>query len=161
MGLIKKSVLDIERKAKYARYVMRVLKECNLVKEFIDYIDTKAYLNFAERYASKNSTCTLLWYDKEYCANILGCCNFERYLECKYDAKKAKRCNSYHLLLCYLAIFDKDEYDRYARRDSTYNSTYISSDEYIKNALHNNNYEQGCEDIEIINKWLKFKEIML
>ena len=37
----------------------------------------------------------------------------------------------------------------------------VSSDDYIEKALHNENYGQGLEDVEIINKWLKFKEIML
>ena len=159
MGLIKKSVLDIERKAKYARIVMRVLKECNLVKEFIDYIGTNDYLTFAKNYASKNSTCTPLWYDRECCASILGSCNFEWYLERKYDAKKAKRYNSYHLVLCYLAIFDKEEYYKYV--NSLGRGGLVSSDDYIEKALHNENYGQGLEDVEIVNKWLKIKEALL
>ena len=157
MGLIKKSVSDIERKINYARIVMKVLKECHLVKEFIDYTKTQDYRYFTEKYMEKHTDCTDVWYDKEYCGNILGYCNFENYLEMRYSREKSRKYNTYHLVLCYLAIFDEDEFIRYY----TYRDIgEINPQEYIEKALAHKNYNQGKFDEVIIIKWLRLKETL-
>lgn len=157
MGLIKKSVSDIERKLKYARIVMRVLKECHLVKEFMEYTDTNKFRRFAEKYAKSNYTCHDVWYDKEKCASILGSCNFDYYIEEKYGREISRKYHPYHLVLCYLALFDKEEYTNYAHREE---GEWISSEQYIENALQGKNYYQGFKDIEIVKKWVKLKEVL-
>ena len=160
MGLINESVLDIERKLKYARIVMRVLKECKLVKEFIDYTSTDNYINFARNYKKRHASLgmyTDVWYDKEACDSILGSCNFDYYLQEKYGEEFARKYHPYHLVLCYLALFDEKEYIRYACRG--YGRCIIPS-EYIRRALNGENYNQGKLDAEIVKGWIKQKKIM-
>ena len=64
MDLTKKSVSDIEKANKCARVAMRILKECNLVKEFIEYTNTATYDYFAKRYSEKNNT-SAYWCDRK------------------------------------------------------------------------------------------------
>lgn len=158
MGLIKKSVSDIERKLKYARIVMRVLKECKLFKDFIDYTSTDNYIYFARRYknAHKLEAYTDVWYDKQYCGSVLGSCNFDWYLEQKYGRTFSTQYNSYHLLLCYLVLFDEEEYIRYEYRDDRNG---VKPNEYIEKALLGKNYGQGKLDADVVRNWLKQKEI--
>ena len=73
MDLTEKPVLDIERKREYIRIVMRVLKDCRLTKEFIDYVNTTEFRNFSRKFARKNEGYTEIWYDRDCCARILGC----------------------------------------------------------------------------------------
>lgn len=105
MDLTKKSVSDIERANKCARIAMRILKECNLVKEFIEYTNTDAYDFFATHYANKNNT-TTYWCDRKECVDVFGCCNFESFLSKKWF----KPVSVYELTFFYLALFDEKEY---------------------------------------------------
>lgn len=156
MGLIKKSVSDIERKVKFARIVMRVLKECKLVKEFIDYTTTLNFKEFELRYLKQNPDCTNVWYDRERCGNILGFCNFDYYISQKYGRQRQRKYHPYHLVLCYLAIFDEEEYTIYSYRED---DKWARPNEYIQKALIGANFDQGLEDADIVRKWLKIKEI--
>ncbi len=152
MGLIKKSVSDIERKIEYARIVMRVLKACHLVKEFIDYANTQDYRSFSKVYKEKHSECCNTWYDRELCGDILGTCSFSSFL----DKKTFKKHNPYLLLLSYLAIFNKNEFDRY----SATHSSCGTSQKYINRVLNNQGFEQGDKDIEIVKKWITLKNVL-
>jgi hypothetical protein len=105
MDLTKKSVSDIERANKCARIAMRILKECNLVKEFIEYTNTATYDYFATQYANKNNT-TTHWCDRKKCVDVFGCCNFESFLSKKW----LKPVSVYELTFFYLALFDEKEY---------------------------------------------------
>ena len=159
--MIKKSVLDIERKLDYARIVMRVLKECKLVKEFIEYTATDNYINFSKTYTRKSKECSDVWYDRNMCASILGCCNFSYYMVEKYGSKKGHEYSPYHLVLCYLAIFNKEEYIRYARRFGE--NDWVTPTQCIWNALNNTEsvrVEEGLKDAEIVKNWLTLKEIL-
>lgn len=158
MGLINESVLDIERKVKYARIVMRVLKECHLVKDFIDYTTTDNYIDFAKSYKRRHakSVYTEVWYDRDMCGNILGACNFDYYLEQKYGRTFSRQYHPYHLVLCYLALFDEEEYIRYKYRED---GKWLKPNEYIENALLGKNYDQGKLDANIVRNWIKQKEI--
>lgn len=154
MGLIKKSVSDIERKAKYARYVMRVLKECNMVSDFIEYTRTDNYKYFRDRYMKKHGA-TDVWYDCRTCGEILGACNFSFYF---YSVKKKnEKYNTYALVIAYLALFDEEEYERYCRvleRDA------YSASSFITRFLDYRVAETNRADIEIVKKWIKEKEIL-
>ena len=158
MGLIKKSVFDIERKLKYARIVMRVLKECKLVREFIEYTTTDNYNNFLKNYIQKHKNCTDVWYDKELCGSILGCCNFCYFIKEKYGREKSHQYSPYHLLLCYLAIFDEKEYMRYASCYGSIDGACVFPQEYVNNALCGMNFDQGKCDADIVKNWLTLKE---
>ena len=153
MGLIKKSVSDIERKVKYARYVMRVLKECHMVQDCIGYTDTANYKTFKERYMKKYNT-SEVWYDYRSCAEILGSVNISAY----YRNFKEPH-DTYALLLAYLAIFDEEEYEYYrftiGRDDDGENAS-----AYIAKFLNHKVYETNTSDIMIVKKWLKHKEAL-
>jgi hypothetical protein len=153
MGLIKKSVSDIERKVKYARYVMRVLKECHMVQDFIGYTDTANYKEFKERYMKKYNT-SEVWYDYRSCAEILGSVNISTYY-CNFKEPH----DTYALLLAYLAIFDEEEYEYYrftiGRDDDDENAS-----AYIAKFLNRKVYGTNTGDIMIVIKWLKHKEAL-
>jgi hypothetical protein len=154
MGLIKKSVSDIERKAKYARYVMRVLKECNMVRDFIEYTRTDNYRDFKNSYIKKHGT-TDVWYDCRTCGEILGAVNLGYY----YFRKGEKEpYNTYALLLAYLALFDEEEYEHY---HSVFgHEKYDNARVYIIKFLRHNVYNTSIKDIDIVNKWRKEREIL-
>ena len=152
MGLIKKSVSDTERKIKYAKYAMRVLKECHMVQDFIEYTKSDNYKYFKERYMEKHKT-SEIWYDYDECTEIFGTVNFA----CYYYTKHIKEpYNSYALLIAYLALFDKEEYYRYVQR---YDKGY-ESNAYIKTFLNGGIYETTNKDIKILKKWIKYKEAL-
>ena len=152
MGLIKKSVSDIERKVKYARYVMRVLKECRMVQDFIGYTDTANYKTFKEQYMKKYNT-SEAWYDYRSCAEILGSVNISAY----YRNFKEPH-DTYALLLAYLAIFDKEEYEYY--RFTIGRDDYDNASAYIAKFLNHRVYGTNTGDIMIVKKWLKHKEAL-
>jgi hypothetical protein len=152
MGLIKKSVSDIERKVKYARYAMRVLKECHMVQDFIGYTDTANYKTFKERYMKKYNT-SEVWYDYRSCAEILGSVNISAY----YRIFKEPH-DTYALLLAYLAIFDEEEYDHYRFTIGRYKDDNASA--YIIKFLNHKVYATNTGDIMIVMKWLKHKEAL-
>ena len=159
MGLIEKSVSDIERKTKYARIVLRVLKECNLLKEWSEYITTKEYQNFAEQYAKLYENCTKLWYDRENCADIFGSCNFSYFIE-RYCSRVGGNggAKMVQLLLAYLAIFEEKEYYAYCKAQMT---DIEKPADFIASVLSENTYDflslDGFRDI--IEKWLKIKNV--
>jgi hypothetical protein len=154
MGLIKKSVSDIERKTKYARYVMRVLKECKMVHDFIDYTNTDNYRVFRNNYMEKHGT-TDVWYDCRTCGEILGAVNFEYYY---YRKGEKAPYNTYALLLAYLALFDEEEYEHYCSVFG--HEKYDNARVYIIKFLRHNVYNISIKDIDIVNKWIKEREIL-
>jgi hypothetical protein len=154
MGLIKKSVSDIERKAKYARYVMRVLKECNMVSDFIEYTRTDNYKYFRNKYMKRHGT-TDVWYDCRTCGEILGTCNFSFYF---YSVKKKdEKYNTYALVIAYLALFDKEEYYRYY---SVLGRDTDSASSFITRFLDYSVMKTHTADIDMVKKWIKEKKIL-
>ena len=112
MALIKKQVSDIERKLKYARIVMFILKKYGVVKEFIEYTQSEDYHILAIEYLKENKDCSLVWYDKDLCAEVLGMCNFSAFLQ----KKGMYNLNPYRLLLAYLFLFEREEYNAYCTK---------------------------------------------
>ena len=110
MDLIKKSVSDIERKTKYARIVMRVLKECHMIQDFIAYTKTENYKGFKKRYMQEHNTSDV-WYDCDSCTEILGTCNLSVY----YNYREPH--NTYLLVIAYLALFCEEEFEIYQLRN--------------------------------------------
>ena len=158
MALIKKSVSDIERKTKYARIVMRVLKECHLVKEFKEYINTAVFRDFLHYYKRSHTECTDVWYDKERCDEILGCCNFDYYLEKTYGREKSAKCHAYSLVLCYLALFEKEEFERYDSRNGEKGKIGIKKFMDVIFTRSFSCLDVGDLGILIVKNWLKLKE---
>ena len=152
MGLIKKSVSDIERKAKYARYAMRVLKECHMVQDFMEYTKTDSYKEFKKMYMKKYKT-SEIWYDYNKCIEIFGTICILNYY---YEKNMKRPYNSYTLLMAYLALFDKEEFERYKW---CYGNAY-EANEYIKKFLNKEIFETSDRDVEILNKWIKQKEAL-
>ena len=144
MGLIKERVLDIERKTKYAKIVMRVLKECKLVDKFTEYVRSKEYALYVKSYLNLNKSCTSAWYDREFCASILGCCNFQIYV---YSFKPPKY-NPYNLVLVYLELFETKEFRRYMADRGYINRSFV--DDTLNECAIN----QGTGDKEIVLSWI-------
>jgi len=165
MDLTEKPVLDIERKREYIRIVMRVLKDCRLTKEFKDYVNTTEFINFSKNFTKKNEGYTEVWYDRDCCARILGCCNFINYL---YHNGRKNTYNPYNLLLCYLALFNEDEFKRYyslppksaeySKPPNPMEFVYGKLAEPDGNAPAWRGYEFGDKDRELVRKWIKIKE---
>ena len=153
MDLTKKSVSDIERANKCARIAMRILKECNLVKEFIEYTHTTTYNDFATRYAHKNNT-TTYWCDRKKCTDVFGCCNFESFLS-SYK-KWLKPVSVYELTFFYLALFDEKEYiDVLASNKNIYDYVVkLVSDSIEIQKYSGNNLANG----KIVNHWFELKK---
>ena len=151
MDLTKKSVSDIERANKCARIAMRILKECNLVKEFIKYTHTATYNDFATRYARKNNT-TTYWCDRKKCTDVFGCCNFESFLSKKW----LKPVSVYELTFFYLALFDEKEYiDVLASNKNIYD--YIV--ELVSNSIEIQKYSgKNLANGKIVNHWFELKK---
>ena len=152
MDLTKKSVSDIERANKCARVAMRVLKECNLVKEFIKYTHTTTYNYFATQYANKNNT-TTYWCDRKECVDVFGCCNFESFL----SKKLLKPVSLYELTFFYLALFDEKEYEDVLASSSDYVYRHIS--DIVFNSIENQKYSgANLANGKIVNHWFELKK---
>lgn len=151
MDLIKKSVSDIERANKCARVAMRVLKECNLVKEFIEYTHTTTYNYFATQYANKNNT-TTYWCDRKKCVDVFGCCNFESFLSKKW----LKLVSLYELTFFYLALFDEKEYmDVLASNKNIY--LYVVK--LVSDSIEIQKYSgKNLANGKIVNHWFELKK---
>ena len=149
MGLIKERVLDIERKTKYAKIVMRVLKECKLVDKFTEYARSKEYATYVKIYLNSNKSCTSTWYDREFCASILGCCNFQLYVY-RFEPPKY---NPYNLVLAYLELFETKEFKRYMASRG-----YLLTRSYVDDTLNECACSQGRYDKEIVLSWILKKE---
>lgn len=153
MGLIKKSVSDIERKVKYARYVMRVLKECHMVQDFMGYTKSENYKNFKKRYIQRHKDCSEIWYDYDTCGDIFGTVNFSNFY---FNKHMKEPYNSYALLIAYIALFDEEEYNRYGK---CYSQEY-SPNQFIVKFLEGRIYETNSRDIGMLKKWIKHKEAL-
>ena len=142
MGLIKKSVSDTERKNRYARYAMRVFKDCHVLNEWKAYMETSEYKRFKQNYIRDEGT-TDAWYDCELCADILGSCNFTDYLKCEYGNKFP----IYNMFLAYLWIFDREELDKYTKKFRFFSHPAQTFDRTL--------YSCNQKARRIVNKWLK------
>lgn len=152
MGLIKKSVSDIERKAKYARIVMQVLKECHMVQDFIAYTKTENYKGFKKRYMQKHNTSDV-WYDYDSCTEILGTCNLSTY----YRNYKEPH-NTYLLVIAYLALFHEEEFKIHQLRVN--GDKKDTPQEFIEKFKQLKLYDCKRQDLPILEKWFKLKEAL-
>lgn len=152
MDLTKKSVSDIERKLKYARYAMRVLKDCHLVHEWVEYTKTDNYKRLKVKDIEENKT-TSAWYDYDNCGSIFGRVNFSQYfwMHCRKEPY-----NTYVLLNAYLALFDEEEFNKHGK---VY-STMFNAKEYIKKVLNKEAYGINDNDVKMVKKWIKEKETL-
>jgi hypothetical protein len=149
MALIKKQVSDIERKLKYARIVMFILKKYGVVKEFIEYTKSEAYHILAIEYLKENKDCSLVWYDKDLCADVLGMCNFSAFLE----KKGIYHLDPYKLVLAYLFLFEREEYNAYCIKyglTSFHINNYLGFDSLILLSGH---------DLRIFKQLKQLKEL--
>lgn len=153
MGLIKKSVSDIERKIKYARYAMRVLKECHMAQDFIEYTNSDNYKSFKERYMQRHKDCSEVWYDYDNCIDIFGTVNISYYFSRK---NRKEPYNTYALLIAYVALFDEEEYYRHGK---CYGKEYSPS-QFITKFLGAEIFETTDKDIAMLKKWIKHKEAL-
>lgn len=92
----------------YKRVALRFFKETNLLRHWMEYIETERYKHFLDMYSRKYKN-DGTWYDRYCCMDILGMCNFETFLE----KKKIINSHAYKMLSCYLAIFWQDEFRKW------------------------------------------------
>ena len=119
----------------YKRVALRFFKETNLLRYWMEYIETEKYKYFLEMYLRKNKYSDV-WYDRCCCMDILGMCNFEAFLE----NKQVKDTHAYKMFSCYLAIFWEDELRKWINKSpsslSRYENYLNNPDSYIEDALN-------------------------
>ena len=155
MDLTKKSASDIERINKYKRVILRFMKEIGLIKYWIDYLQSKEYEEFAKYYVKEHTNHSTLWYDRESCITVVGCCAFDDYLKkglptWEYFKIKDKLCDYFHILFAFIQIFWPSEIETYANTIWGRNICDFS----YKDLIGRNDFTN-----QMINKWLKQKEI--
>jgi hypothetical protein len=110
MDLIKKSALDTE--SKFKRFFVLFLKEIKGVNYWREYVRTSRFIKFNIQYVKKHNKTNLNWWNKNYCIEILGSCNFSSYVFL-HKANKVVFDQSYYLFAAFLFIFWEEEYRRY------------------------------------------------
>ena len=154
MDLTKKSASDIERINKYKRVISRFMKELGLYKYWLDYLRSKEYEEFAVEYEKNNPYYSQLWYDRESCIMIVGCCSLDKYIEHKlsdnYNKFKKQLSHYYLLLFAFIQIFWPSEFKRYNETRCDGESKFNYRD-FAK--------VSGHFEANMIDKWLKEKEI--
>ena len=156
MDLTKKSASDIERINKYKRVISRFMKELGLYKYWLEYLGSSNYEEFAKYYVSVNPNYSKVWYDRESCITVVGCCSFDEYLKkglppYEYFNIKDRLCVYYRLLFAFIQIFWPSEVEKYA--NTRYGSVIRKFD--YKDLIGRNDFTN-----QMINKWLKQKEIL-
>lgn len=119
MDLTEKSASDIERIKHYRELAVRFFKELNLLASWKKYIASESYMVFCKAYQRRYGFGLEEWYNRKYLYEILGRCNFTSYLaknHIKIFNQCAKDYEIYDIFLCFIAIFDIDEYIEYAKR---------------------------------------------
>lgn len=100
----------------YKRVALRFFKETNLLRNWMEYIETERYKHFVDMYVKKYKNDAIKyntgWYDRYCCMDILGMCNFESFLE----KKKIMDSHAYRMFSCYLAIFWEDEFRKWINK---------------------------------------------
>lgn len=143
MVLIKKSASVIENE--YKRVFIRFLKELKLVPYWYKYTNTDRYLKYAKSYTrGLYRDRTTAWYDRNTCMKILGICDFSRFLH----EEGVAITSTYDMLAAFLAIFWKEEFLKW-RNDMRIRDTVADRIEIGKK--HN---------LEMVNNWLKLKDIL-
>ena len=142
MDSTRKQVSDIANN-KFAKYVMQAMKDCNLVSEFKKYVESQAFKDFRRMYCRRTGNEKFnpkIWYDCEYCIDILGCCNFTAYLTC--CEHKVISPDPYAMLAKFVKMFDYDEYMRYYNKfDADSRPTALRSEKF------------SDKEKEIVKKW--------
>ena len=115
MDLIKKSALDTE--SKFKRFFVLFLKEIKGVNYWREYVNSKFFRDFNDGYARKHNKTSHNWWNRNYCIEILGCCNFSAYMSMtKQKVSLEKKIffeQSYYLFTAFIFIFWEEEYIRY------------------------------------------------
>jgi len=144
----------------YKRVALRFFKETNLLRYWMEYIETEKYKYFLDMYLRKNK-CSDVWYDRCCCMDILGMCNFEAFLE----KRKIDNSHAYRMLSCYLAIFLEDEFRKWLCK-FPHNE---KDDAYLDNPILfvNDTLTDECSDWDKltrsekdkVNGWKKLKDL--
>lgn len=112
MDLIKKSVSVTENDYKLfiKRVVILFLKETKLMHYWYDYTSSKEYSHFLVHYLKQINGHTQIWYDREDCMEVFGMCDFTDFIKKNY---KKIDFSVYYLFAIFLAIFDKEEFEKW------------------------------------------------
>ena len=151
MVLIKKSVSDIENE--YKRVFIRYLKECNLLYLWYQYVNSPQYRRFAEIYISSHKERSSLWYDRNYCLEIMDMCNFYHFIHMVKGIKG--NYEPYDDLILFMAIFWEEEYDKWAKEVDEKKS----AKKYVEVFLSYQHY--GNKDRRArVERWVKLKQTL-
>ena len=163
MDLTKKSALDTESKFKHI--FIFFLKEIDGLRYWRKYITTQVFINFNDNYAKKYNMTSCEYWEKKYCIDILGSCNFSSYMGRHYPympfSKRDFFEHSYRLFAAFLFIFWKEEYRRYyfsltdkrvAPIKIDWNSPTWKQNEYLLTYFDSINLKN------LIKNWIKLKE---
>lgn len=115
MDLIKKSasVTENDYKLFIKRVVILFLKETKLMHYWYDYTSSAEYSHFIANYLRQVGGHTQIWYDREDCMEVFGMCDFTSFINKNY---KKIDFNVYYLFAIFLAIFDKEEFEKWKIR---------------------------------------------
>lgn len=151
MVLIKKSVSDIENE--YKRVFIRFLKECNLFSLWYQYINSPQYRKFAEMYISKYKERSSLWYDRNYCIDIMGMCNFYHFMHMVKGIEG--NYEPYDDLILFMAIFWEEEYDKWAKEADENKSAKAYVEDFLSYKYYGNKDKRAR-----VERWIKLKETL-
>lgn len=161
MDLTKKSALDTE--SKFKRFFILFLKEINGVHYWKKHVNSKMFIHFNEEYVRKHDKTNYNWWNKNYCIEILGSCNFSSYME-SYNLSSENRpffAQSYYLFAAFLIIFWIEEYRRYSFHLEGHGSPPIKIDFTQPREKHYElliNRFKTRELKEIIKRWIILKK---
>lgn len=143
MDLTKKSasVTENDYKLFIKRVVILFLKETKLMHYWYDYTLSAEYSNFLDNYSH-----TPIWYDREDCMEVFGMCDFTGFINKNY---KKIDFNVYYLFAVFLAIFNKEEYQKWNIRLGNG----IDTEEFILNM-------KGDYYSKFIDNWAKLKNAL-
>jgi len=151
MVLIKKSVSDIENE--YKRVYIRFLKECNLFSLWYQYVNSPQYRKFAEVYISNYKERTSLWYDRNYCIDIMGMCNFYYFIHMVKGIKGDYE--PYEDLILFMAIFWEKEYDKWAKEVNEKRSAKAYVDVFLSHQYYVDKDKRAR-----VERWVKLKQTL-
>lgn len=161
MDLTKKSVSGTE--SKFKRIFLRFMKEIGGLKYWREYVRSRGYQEFNKNYLKKHPSRTADWWDRDYCLDILGCCNFAAYIHYYRSLAQHQKIvfeRSYYLFAAFLIIFHNEEYRKYC-----FNKGYYSPPIEID---FKKPFEDQCESVvkyfiesdikKMVRDWIKIKE---